>query len=63
MDLEAEEDSEAASVVEAASAEDLIIYVRNSTSNDDLIELFTTIGKVEQAEIHSVIQIVSSNSS
>ncbi|OAA73783.1 Nucleotide-binding, alpha-beta plait [Cordyceps fumosorosea ARSEF 2679] len=31
-----------------------IIYVRNlpwSTSNDDLIELFTTIGKVEQAEI------------
>jgi len=30
------------------------IYVRNlpwSTSNDDLIELFTTIGKVEQAEI------------
>ncbi|KAL6877249.1 RNA-binding domain-containing protein [Trichoderma longibrachiatum] len=31
-----------------------IIYVRNlpwSTSNDDLVELFTTIGKVEQAEI------------
>ncbi|CEJ93421.1 Putative RNA-binding domain-containing protein [[Torrubiella] hemipterigena] len=31
-----------------------IIYVRNlpwSTSNEDLIELFTTIGKVEQAEI------------
>ncbi|KAI6779667.1 RNA-binding domain-containing protein [Emericellopsis cladophorae] len=30
------------------------IYVRNlpwSTSNDDLVELFTTIGKVEQAEI------------
>ncbi|KAH9904596.1 hypothetical protein F4778DRAFT_70444 [Xylariomycetidae sp. FL2044] len=31
-----------------------IIYVRNlpwSTSNEDLVELFTTIGKVEQAEI------------
>lgn len=31
-----------------------IIYVRNlpwSTSNDDLVELFTTIGKVEKAEI------------
>ncbi|KXX78538.1 Single-strand telomeric DNA-binding protein GBP2 [Madurella mycetomatis] len=31
-----------------------IIYVRNlpwSTSNDDLVELFSTIGKVEQAEI------------
>lgn len=31
-----------------------IIFVRNlpwSTSNDDLVELFTTIGKVEQAEI------------
>ncbi|KAI9712418.1 MAG: hypothetical protein M1820_001631 [Bogoriella megaspora] len=31
-----------------------IIYVRNlpwSTSNDDLVELFTTIGKVERAEI------------
>ncbi|KAF4512141.1 hypothetical protein G6O67_001318 [Ophiocordyceps sinensis] len=31
-----------------------VIYVRNlpwSTSNDDLVELFTTIGKVEQAEI------------
>jgi hypothetical protein len=31
-----------------------IIYVKNlpwSTSNDDLVELFTTIGKVEQAEI------------
>lgn len=30
------------------------IYVRNlpwSTSNDDLVELFTTIGKVERAEI------------
>jgi RNA recognition motif-containing protein len=31
-----------------------VIYVRNlpwSTSNEDLIELFTTIGKVERAEI------------
>ena len=31
-----------------------VIYVRNlpwSTSNDDLVELFTTIGKVERAEI------------
>lgn len=31
-----------------------IIYVRNlpwSTSNEDLVELFTTIGKVERAEI------------
>ncbi|KAI1760000.1 RNA-binding domain-containing protein [Hypoxylon sp. FL1150] len=31
-----------------------VIYVRNlpwSTSNEDLVELFTTIGKVEQAEI------------
>jgi len=31
-----------------------IIYVRNlpwSTSNDDLVDLFTTIGKVERAEI------------
>jgi len=31
-----------------------VIYVRNlpwSTSNEDLVELFTTIGKVERAEI------------
>ncbi|KAK6582624.1 hypothetical protein PZA11_005032 [Diplocarpon coronariae] len=38
----------------AGSERSEIIYVRNlpwSTSNEDLVELFTTIGKVEQAEI------------
>ncbi|KJZ72376.1 hypothetical protein HIM_08179 [Hirsutella minnesotensis 3608] len=38
----------------AGTEKSQIIYVRNlpwSTSNDDLVELFTTIGKVEQAEI------------
>lgn len=38
----------------AGSEKSETIYVRNlpwSTSNDDLVDLFTTIGKVEQAEI------------